>query len=399
MSHAAALTTLRDQRAPARVAFLVLACAVFSAPAAGPASPDRRTAGDFAVTPGPLKLDDADFWGNPARTRAEITAPFVDGGKEVLLYDAPAVVPIDARRNAPTQALRVATFKTLRERPFDNTAVIIVTDLVNNITSAALAIAPSTRESEPPAPPSSVPMLSGIGTETFTIDLRSRLSLPWESGRYVARLVLGDQVSAGRMIELKATSSVVDPEVEKYKAETRSRTAVPTLAPPPVEPFVSYRRDDKSPPLPEGLGINWQLPRVCALDTGAACLLRGTFRLPVLKRHIVPPGPARPGTEALFAQLAGGVKSAPLPTAVVPITLVGTGSQVAVPAVWRLVVPVYDALDFSANQPRGVGTFTVDMRKLQAFDGIEQTWFLYAFSDAVLAGPMTVGLTRRPRTP
>lgn len=91
----------------------------------------------------------------------------------------------------------------------------------------------------------------------------------------------------------------------------------------------------------------------------------------MLKRHIVPAGPVHPGTEALRAQLAAGAKNLPVPTAVVPITLVGTGSQVATPAVWRLVVPVYDALDFSANQPRGVGTFSVDLRRLQAFDGIE----------------------------
>jgi hypothetical protein len=69
------------------------------------------------------------------------------------------------------------------------------------------------------------------------------------------------------------------------------------------------------------------------------------------------------------------------------------------PVVWRLVLPVFEALDFRGARPMGIGTFAVDMRQLESFGAVQQTWLLYAFSDEATSGPLTVGVTRRPRTP
>jgi hypothetical protein len=125
----------------------------------------------------------------------------------------------------------------------------------------------------------------------------------------------------------------------------------------------------------------------------------------VLKRHIVPPGPARPGTEDIRAQFAAaaltaGSSAAPvLPAAVVPITVVAVGDVGGGPSVWRLVLPVHDAIDFSGDTPIATGTFAIDMRELRGFAALQQTWYVYAFSDEAGFGPLLVGLTKSPRTP
>lgn len=237
-----------------------------------------------------------------------------------------------------------------------------------------------------------------MGGETYTIDLRERLELPWEPGRLQARLIVGDVATPARTLELKSTSRPPDPAVQRFKDQESLRTRVPALVPAPDSAGTSYAADRQSPTLRPGEGLALTAPRVC--EQGSACLLRGSFHLPVLKRHIVPPGGSTTGTEALRAQwapiLAPGKR---LPTAVVPITLVGTGTLGGPPAVWRLVVPVFEALDFSTPRPTGAGTFTIDLRGLSGFVDEEQTWFLYGLSDEAFVGPTPVALTKRPRTP
>jgi hypothetical protein len=361
--------------------------------------PAARPEGRKNVSTGPLKLNDADFWSDPRRTRGEIEGPLLDAGRDALLFDAPTVVPIDVQATAPTQALRAARLSTLREWPFREHAIVVGVDLTNNMVQAALAVEPPNRPVPPAAPASDRPAQPGMGSETFTIDLRQRLELPWEPGHVLARLIVGDQVTPARVLELKTTSKHVDPEVERFRAEQRLKTRVPALSPAPDGPGVSYLRDERTPPLPADVGLALTAPRVCVMGAGTPCTLRGSFRLPVLKRHIVPAG-AMPGAEALRQQWAAWAANGQrLPAAVVPITLIGANASYGGPAVWRLVVPVFEALDFKGPQPIGVGSFSLDLRTLAGFADEEQSWFVYGFSDEAFSGPLPVGLTRRPRTP
>lgn len=352
------------------------------------------------MTAGPLKLEDGDFWGDPRRTRSEIQSPLMDSDTEALLFDAPHTVAIDSRNTAPTQLLRVATLASLQRLPFREHGVIVAVDLLNNVVQAAKAVPPPTRSVPPRQPGPTSPAPSGMGSETFTIDLRARLDLPWEEGRFQARVILADQLTPPRDIALVRASGLVDPEVERYRAEQRNRTRVPPLMPAPGE-WVSYLRDDKTPAVPTEPGMALSLPRLCVLEADTPCWLRGSFRLPVLKRHIVPPGAASgPGTEELRSQwTAEAARGNRLPAAVVPITLVGVGTQRTGPYVWRLVVPVFEALDFRGERPMGTGAFALDMRRLDGFLGHEQSWFVHAFSDTATASPLTVGITHRPRKP
>lgn len=362
--------------------------------------PAARTEGRKSVSTGPLNLNDADFWSDPRRTRGEIESPLLDAGRDVLLFDAPVVVPIDVQATAPAQALRVARLSTLRDWPFREHAIVVGVDLANNMVQAALAVEPPDRPVPPPEPASDRPAQVGMGSETFTIDLRQRLELPWEPGRVQARLIVGDQFTPARTLELKTTSKHVDPEVERFRAEQRLKTCVPALMPAPDVAGLSYARDERMPPLPEGVGLALSAPRLCVMGADTPCTLRGSFRLPVLKRHIVPAGATASGTEALRTQWAAeSARGRRLPTAVVPITLVGANASYGGPAVWRLVLPVFEALDFKGPQPVGIGTFSLDLRTLSGFADEEQSWYLYGFSDEAFSGPLPVGLTRRPRTP
>lgn len=361
--------------------------------------PAAAVDGRSLVSPGPLRLNDADFWLDPLRTRQDIERPLMSANSEAIFLDAPQLVAIDVQTRAPVQLMRVAKLATLRQWPFRVNAVVVGVDLENNVVQAAAALAPPTRTVLAPAVPSA-PAQTGMGSEAFTIDLRERLNLPWEAGRFLVRLVLADQITEARHIAFRTAVAPVDAEVDRFKREQRNKTRVPALLPEPGGPWVSYLRDDKIPALPEGQGIVVSLPRLCVLDTQLPCLLRGSFRLPVLKRHIVPTAANSPGAEALRQQWSGDwARGQRLPSAVVPITLVGKGTQLGTLMVWRLVVPIFDTIDFSGVRPMGVGLFSIDLRHLEGFAGVEQSWFIYAFSDESMSGPMTVGVTRRPRTP
>jgi hypothetical protein len=355
-------------------------------PAAAPQGSDRM---------GPLRLSDDDFWTDPTRTRDEVQGPYMSEGREVLFFDAPSVVPLEARETAPTQALRVATFDTLSQRPFRKSAIVTAVDIANNRVYADVAVRPSGRESDPTPRKYTGPPVKGMGTEVFTIELRERLALPWEAGRYLARLLIADQITDPRTIEFKP-GGFIDPAVEKFREQERTRTNVPALAPAPGPGLAIFRQDKQSPALPPSEGLALSAPRVLDLDQPGPCFLRGSFRLPVLRRHLVPQG-TKAGAEPLFDQLKNQPAGTPQPTAVVPITLVGTGSSMAGPYVWRLMIPTFDRVDASDQRPVVTGFFSIDLRTLNGFDTTQQTMYLYALSDRAVAGPVTVGLTRPPK--
>ncbi len=356
--------------------------------------------------PGPLQLSDEDFWTDPERTRRLIAGPLEMARRNTLLYDAPSKVMIEARSTLPTQALHVGDGRSMRDRPYDRFAVVVATDLVNNMTVAAAAVPPTEDEAEPAGPiDRSAPVQDSIGNDAYTIDLRERLQLPWEPGLYLARMILLDEITPPRSIELRSTRPV-DAEVERFQGHARNRTRVPVLAPPPGGPLALQQRDLRSPALPSSIGLQLTAARVCPVDAASACILRGAFRLPVLKRHIVPPGLPGPGTEEIRAQVTAAAKlvadggAGPvLPAAVVPITLVAVGDVGGGPSMWRLVLPVHDAIDYRGERPVATGTFAIDLRELRGFTSQQQTWYLYAFSDEASFGPLPIGLTLTPRTP
>lgn len=359
-----------------------------------------QTEGSNTLEPGPLGLKNEDFWNEPHLLVAPMRKKLMMKGTPTLAFDAPTEVLIDGRETLPAQVVRIAPSARMRERPFPTKAIVVGVDPEENTVRAALALRPTERETSPAPAPSVPPPAEGMGAESFTIDLRERLQLPWEPSLIQTRLIIWDEASPARPVVLK-NAGFQDPEVARFRAEQRAKTNVPELSPPPGEPWASYKRDKNTPATPEKRGIALSVARVFPMDEGEPCVLRGAFRLPILKRHVIPASVVpKPGTEDIFAQLAARVKAGePMPTGVVPITLVAVGSEVTGPMVWRLVVPTFDKVDPAAEPAEVTGTFAIDLRTLEGFDGRAQTWFIYAFSSDIMVGPTPVALTARPSTP
>jgi len=81
-------------------------------------------------------------------------------------------------------------------------------------------------------------------------------------------------------------------------------------------------------------------------------------------------------------------------TAIVPITLVLTGSDRPAPVVLPLKLPSYDPVDRNADSAIVSGYFAIDLCKLSDIAAIEQTVFIYAFSGEVMVGPVPIALVR-----
>jgi hypothetical protein len=104
------------------------------------------------------------------------------------------------------------------------------------------------------------------------------------------------------------------------------------------------------------------------------------------------------GTEALCEQWATELAhGGSLPSAEMPIKLVAIGSEVTGSVILSIVLPVLDALDISGTRPLGVSTLEIDLRQLESFAAIEQTWFIYAFTGQASSVLMTLSETRRPK--
>lgn len=170
----------------------------------------------------------------------------------------------------------------------------------------------------------------GTTVNMFAFDLRQVLGLTWEASRYSVAVLLREFVSNAVTIDLgKDATEYEDPAVATFLAEQREQ-AVP---PPPPEVFpIPHARPEKGEPphyepvsgmpVPDAPGIIIQAPRVVVAKAGGKCILQGSYRLPIARRHRVEPR----GT-SVTAPVVGDSRA----RAVVPIHLVVTGSDLPGP--------------------------------------------------------------------
>jgi len=178
-----------------------------------------------------------------------------------------------------------------------------------------------------------------------------------------------------------------DPEVGKFLEARRGKSPPPEVAPPPGNPLPSYRKGDDSPAIPDEPGIKMTVERVVVLTDDSKCILRGAFRLPVLPHEVVKP-PADPPQP----------NAPPPPTAVMGITLLLAGAETPGPWVVRLDVPSYDPIDPAAEAPAATGYFALDLLAA-GVPRLPQTLFIYAFSGAILEGPLPAALIAESMLP
>jgi hypothetical protein len=324
---------------------------------------------------GHLGLTDAGFWADPLKTRDDVSARLSKEGFVGVALDAPRRVALDDRRELPVVATNVATFRDNLWLDFHAAAVLAAVDLDTHAIYAAPCF-----DREPvewltePVPDDDI--AEGTTTAFDTFDLRARLGLPWVPSRLLVRLLLADRVSAPVRVDLLHTITAYrDPAVDELVARSRRSSRIASVSPRAGLSLPSYEARTTSPLVPGEPGIALKAPRVQVLAEGTPWVVEGSFRLPVAPHEIVPPD--------------GSVDVGdPLAKAVVPITLILTGSRTLFPQILPLAVPCRGAID--PAKPVAVGHFALDLRAaVKGVDLEAETWFLFALSGEHLAGPVS----------
>lgn len=318
------------------------------------------------MTEGDAPFADADFWDDERRGAA--TQKLLDAcwaaRKVRTVLAAPGAVPLDSP-TLPVTGVRIAS---LREPPFTAGAVVIASCVDTHAVFARAAFPPVDVLESPPAGE----LAKGVSGFSFALDLFERFDLPRRAGTYEVAVVVRDDASNRVRVQLKpAAGGYRDLAVEEFLAKKRGEPPVPGVWPEPGEELPAYRDVEGAPDVPEAPGIALAAERVLVLEPGARCLVRGSYRLPVLAREIV----RLEDRSALRSQAS----------AVVAIALVVTASDSPGPFVARLHVPCYAMID--PADPVATGSFALDLLALPNMWRGARTNFIYAVCGEVFSAP------------
>jgi hypothetical protein len=344
--------------------------------------------------PSPLGLSENDYWGDFTWTSDQFSDFVAETGFTGIRIDGPPLVAIDQRESAPV----VGYFsRTLRDDLALNTErqmIAVAVDLATKRLRAGLAL-DTGKTPAPEAPPSGLQPGDGLTFTGFSSDLRRQLDLPWENGKYVVAFLIREHVSNPVKIELGPSPSAYrDPAVEEFLAEQRKLARIPP--PRPIQPArkpesgVTYERISRSPELPKENGIALSLERVAVARRGSTCLCFGSFRVPVTYGDVV-----RRDPETGEMPEVGD----PDAKAIVPITLVITGSAVAGPRILEMRVPSRDSVALPEAPPPpdqevGVvtGHFALDLLSQSGMPRKPMTYFITAFGGGLVSGPFVTAI-------
>ncbi len=348
---------------------------------------------------GRFGLADADFWSAPRKNEEQVVDEFVDNELLGLVLDAPREASIYNRSTLPFAALYLRTFYEEAQVNAERAMILVASRHEDGalFVGPALLTDKKIRDEEPDEDPG-----PGFSAEYFVADAAQQLGLPWERGTYTLALMIRERLSnvchtrVGRI-----ATDYQDDAVEAYIEQRRSSAMPPSMDPvwPPlpeirgaitraldggVDPFPNFRQRSDSPALPEGVGLNFTIDRVAEPGDGRRCMLKGSFRLPVGPLDRVPfdPESGRPIDVG-----------APGATAVLPITLIATGTTYVGPMTIRMRIPSFDPVP-----PEGgtvTGFFNIDLFEISVMRDVPDTYFFTAFSRDIVRGPVPVGIAPR----
>ncbi len=307
--------------------------------------------------------------------------------QESLVLACPSSVNIKERDAAPALAYYAASLKDMLGFDFQEALQVTAVHLESGRVTVRRAI---TKKDRPPLPPSTDDEDPGDAytCETEGFDMRPPLQLDWnKGGSYLVTLLLRDKTSQRVTVRLdKGPGAFKDPEVAAF---------LESLQPPPAPVFPAlpeeddpealprYQAGELSPELPSEAGIALTAQRVAVARAGQRLPVHGSWRLPITAKNRVPAPDTEPPKDATWTELPE--YGEPRPAAIVPISLVIIGTELAGPFKLDLRVPSYDALGPEATEASG--SFTVDLLPNLP---VPQTYFLYAFSGEQMAGPVTL---------
>jgi hypothetical protein len=329
---------------------------------------------DTTITEERFGLEDEEFWSDPWRTKKAVQRKLMAQGKEAFVIAAPAKVGLDAHRVFPVAVIRV--YPVGGDNPnFEASTIVTGMNLYTGELRAALAFDPPAAPRPRPHPNGLPPAMIGEGR---IVDLAQRLKLPPMRGDFLITFISLDQVSERQRMKVVETVAYEDPAVEEFFGQRLATQ----LGPPKVSPeahsgarwFPIYEQRLDSPSVPSESGIQIVIERV-NLVSAEECILTASFKLPVDKRHIV--AKARE-------------------TAIVPITLLLTGSVDRSPQFVKLHVPSYAPITSEGGQNFATGHFTLDLCQMANLRTTPQTYFIYAFAGSILTGPIPSAFVALP---
>ena len=311
-------------------------------------------------------------------------AGFIDAGAAGLALLTPARLSTTGPGKLQLVGCRVIPLREAALRPvFEDMALLVACHLESGKVYVARAFGESNEAADAPPPPPDPG--EGWTGSSFRIDIRERLGLPRDPGKFALWLILrGESWGPVRFeITRPAPPPVDDVEVIKFIAEWRARNVPkPTGADPssvwPRESvlgnYPSYRPAAESPPIPKQ-GISLWMKRCVVLEKGARWILGGSYRLAIPRRHVV------------LHPVSGDPA-----TAVLPITLVITTSQTAGPMVLNLRVPGKTPINQDDATPVVEGYFTLNLFAQTGIWRLPQTYFAYAICGDTLSPPVVSSL-------
>jgi hypothetical protein len=260
--------------------------------------------------------------------------------------------------------------------PLVDNCLLVATDLSSGQVSVVPALVPpkvlasrgGTRHDRGGAARPPAEELEGAGAQLSWTELRSRMAIPWRSGRWSFELVYFDWLSNRVCVELAGA-----PPAPSGAATPRTVSPLPA-APTPGLP--TFQPTDRTPPTPAH-GVRFALE----LDE------RGPARRLYVDGAFA--GPARAHSLVAGMTLADGASACPV-AAVVPLTLLLVGANAVYP--WRLdlAVPAYGA---PAHEDEMLtGCFSLDALAGAPAPG-PGDYACYVVMDGAIHGPQPLHVT------
>lgn len=319
-------------------------------------------------------MQDEEFWSNPWRTKKIVQRELMQKYEEAFVAATPAKVGLDVHRDFPAAVIRVFPVGS-RASSFLGSTIVTAVNLYTGALSAALAFDAPATPRPGPAANGGPPAMIGEG---YILNLADRLKLPAIHGDYLVTFICLDKISQRSRMKVVETVGYEDPAVEEFfKNHLAGQLGAPKISPEPHSgsrwfPIYGERLD--SPAIPSNSGINVSISRV-NLMSADDCILTASYRLPVAPHQIV-----TQRTE----------------TAIIPVTLLLTGSVEPAPQLLRLNVPSYKPLLSEGDQKFAIGHFTLDLFQMVNLKNAAQTFFIYAFAGPVMAGPIPTAFITIP---
>lgn len=346
---------------------------------------------------GALGLDPEAFWGsNEAKDAGKpaVMARVVDADWRGLIADAPTSVALASRKTVPILSYFARDIRDDVHLDVARQLLLVGSDHETHevrVRRALWSAKPLARKGPPP----SADPGPGATISRFDIDAAARLDLEGYPGRWTFVLLIREWRSELLEIEFGSAPGGFHDDAAARLIEERRRSSPPP--PPAIWPplparhigvsgsygrtYPRYAENAQAPAAPTEPGICVEVDR--AVVSNERCMLRGSFRVPVLPREQVSPRLHEATNERRMPNV--GDERA---KAVVPISLVLTGSQDPGPFIITLQLPAYE-LD---SNGRALGRFEIDLFELEGMPRAPTTYFLHAFHGPHAVGPLPVGI-------